>query len=470
MADNIDTVRPEVALARWATALRYEDLPADVVAGMKTLVRTIIGTAVAGATADGCQAVVDQVREWGGTPEATIWSHGGKVPVHAAVLANSTMARALDICDFATPGQHIGASIVPVALGMAERAGGLNGRELITALAAGSEIAIRLGHSVRLDGFDPTGACAIFAPAVAAGRILGLTEKQMGNALALTFNKAGSSFQSNVDASLAVRVIQGFVSQDSVVCAQLAQRNITGPGKWLTGVWGYYHLFCKGQHNDELIAGDLGEKWYARQFGYKTRPQCGATISSTDAIMELLANNPLHPHDIDRIDIKMAAEGPCTLVGSGFEIGDNPQVNGQFNVRYCVASAIVRKSTRLHHFTNEAVSDPGVGDLARRVHTHLVPALMDGRFELAAKVEIEILLKDGQVLTCASDGPSGIGANPKTEEQHIADFREQTAYGGKPLSDATADRILSMTDNLGHMEDVRDFIPLISGQRELEIV
>ena len=83
-----------------------------------------------------------------------------------------------------------------------------------------------------------------------ATRILGLTEKQMANALALTFNKAGSSFQSNVDASLAVRVIQGFVSQDAVVCAQLAQRDITGPKNWLTGVWGYYHLFCKDERND----------------------------------------------------------------------------------------------------------------------------------------------------------------------------------------------------------------------------
>src|SRR3546814_11049513 len=65
---------------------------------------------------------------------------GGKVPVHAAVLANSTMARALDICDFQVPGQHIGSSIVPVALGIAEAKGDVSGRDIITALAVGSEI------------------------------------------------------------------------------------------------------------------------------------------------------------------------------------------------------------------------------------------------------------------------------------------------------------------------------------------
>ena len=456
---------PEVTLAKWATQTRYDDLPQDVVAGMKLLVRTIIGTAVAGATADGCEDVVAQVKQWGGAPEASVWFHGGKVPVHSAALANSTMARALDICDFAVPGQHIGSSLVPVALGMAERVGAVGGRALITALAVGSEISIRLGNVARLDGFDPTGACSIFAPAIAAGRILDLSEKQMANTLALAFNKAGSSFQSNVDASLAVRVIQGFVSQDSVICAQLAQRHITGPKNWLTGIWGYYHLFCQDAHNDELVVGGLGEQWFARNFGYKTRPQCGATISSTDAVLELLERHPVDAADVERVDIRMAAEGPCSLVGSGFEIGENPQVNGQFNVRYCVANAIVRKSSELHHFSNEAVSDPQVGKLAQRIHTHLAPELMEGRFELAARAAIEIRLTDGQVLTCGADGPSGIGATAKTESQHLSDFYEQTAYGGKPLDRDIAESIATLVDRLEEIEDVRELLSPITGRR-----
>src|SRR3546814_752425 len=57
---------PELVLARWATQTRYEDLPSDVVAGMKLLVRTILGTAVAGSSADGCGEVIEQVRQWRG--------------------------------------------------------------------------------------------------------------------------------------------------------------------------------------------------------------------------------------------------------------------------------------------------------------------------------------------------------------------------------------------------------------------
>jgi 2-methylcitrate dehydratase PrpD len=454
-------VNAELALAEWATCTTFDDLPADVVAATKLLMRTIIGTTVAGATADGCAATVEQVKEWGGRPEATIWIYGGKVPAHAAALANSTMARALDICDAQMPGQHIGSSAVPVAVGMAEQVGGVSGRELITALAVGSEIATRLGFVSRLDGFDPTGACSIFASCVTAARILDLTAKQMLHAMALTFNKAGSSFQSNIDASLAVRLIEGFISQDGIICAQLAKRNITGPQNWLAGVWGYYHLFCKDQRDDATVAGGLGEQWYVRTFGYKTRPQCGATISSTDAIFELLAGHPIEPDDIERIDIRMANEGPCNLVGSEFVLGDYPQVSGQFSVRYCVANAIARKGSELHHFTNAAVSDPQVGALARRVYTHLDPELSEGRRELAARVVLEVRLRDGRALTCKADGPSGFPPRQKTAEMHLKDFWSHIAYGGRPLAKGSVDRIISIVDRLDELDDIRELVPLL---------
>src|SRR3546814_13318986 len=136
------------------------------------------------------------------------------------------------------------------------------------------------------------------------------------------------------------------------------------------------------------MTGELGDRWFALNFGYKTRPQCGATISSTDAIASLMRTHPLEPETIERIEIVMAHEGPCTLVGAGFAVGENPQVSGQFNVRYCVANAIVRKSSRLEHFTNEAVTAPTVGALAERTETRVDPVLMEGTFGKASRAQV----------------------------------------------------------------------------------
>ena len=449
-------MRTEIALAEWAVNTTFDDLPSDVVAAMKLLIRTIIGTAVAGATANGCAATVEQVKEWGGRPEATIWLYGGKAPAHAAALANSTMARALDICDAQVPGQHIGSSAVPVAFAVAELVGGVSGRELITALAVGSEIATRLGFASRkgLDGFDPTGACSIFASCVTAGKLLGLDAKQMLNAMALTFNKAGSSFQSNIDASLAVRLIEGFISQDGIICAQLAKRGLTGPKSWLSGVWGYYHLFCKGLQDEETVSGGLGQNWYLKTFGYKTRPQCGGTIASTDAIQALLAENPFDAEEVESLDIHMANAMPCALVGSEFELGDDPQVNGQFNIRYCVANVIVRKSSELHHFTDEAVSDPYVGALAQRIAVHLTPGLPEG-----VRERIEVRLRDGRILTSDADGPSGYPPKVKTQEMHDRDFWKHIAYGGRPLEKKNVSDVVLMITHLDEHKDVCDIVP-----------
>src|SRR3546814_16062283 len=84
---------PELVLARWETQTRYEDLPSDVVAGMKLLVRTILGTAVAGSSADGCGEVIEQVQQWGGAPGATSWRRGRRGSGTPAVLAHSQMDR-----------------------------------------------------------------------------------------------------------------------------------------------------------------------------------------------------------------------------------------------------------------------------------------------------------------------------------------------------------------------------------------
>ncbi|MGD0236614.1 MAG: MmgE/PrpD family protein, partial [Syntrophorhabdales bacterium] len=89
----------ERILARYVTDTAYEALPEKPLAIAKEVVLTVLGTTIAGANAEGCEALVRQVRTWGGRKEATILMHGGKVPAYNAALVNSAMARALDFCD-----------------------------------------------------------------------------------------------------------------------------------------------------------------------------------------------------------------------------------------------------------------------------------------------------------------------------------------------------------------------------------
>ncbi|HUL30400.1 MAG TPA: MmgE/PrpD family protein, partial [Thermodesulfobacteriota bacterium] len=338
----------EKVLSEYVSDSTFEDLPKAPVDTIKKMILTILGTTVAGAMAEGCEAVVHQVKQWGGKDEATILIHGGRVPAYNAAFANSVMARALDFCDGMVPGIHLGASCVPTALAAAELAGGCNGKELLTAITVGCEVSARLNLTgTAYNGFDPTGVCTIFATAAITGKILGLDSKKMWNVLSLAFNRSGGSFQSNIDGSLAVRLIQGFVSQSGVICAQLAQQGLTGPQNFLEGVYGYFHLYAKDQYSSQGIIDGLGEKFKMDNLLFKKYPSCGGTLASTDAIIKLMEINQFIPEEIDKIIVRVTP-AVYNLTGHSFKIGENPKVNAQFNIQYCVANVLLRKYPELN--------------------------------------------------------------------------------------------------------------------------
>ncbi len=450
----------ERKLANYVSESRYDDLPKEVVETTKNVILTILGTTIAGATEEGCEAIVDQVKEWGGKEEATILIHGGKVPAYNAVLANSTMARALDICDGMVPGMHMGSSSVPTALAMAELVGGCSGEEFLAAIALGSEVAARINFISDYDGFDPTGICTVFAAAAVAGKILHLDSVQMLNALALAFNKSGGSFQCNIDGVLAVRLIQAFVSQGGIICAQLARRGITGPPNFLEGIYGYFHLYAKDKHNEQGLVGELGDRFEMTKILFKSYPSCGGTIASTDAILGLMREKDLTLQEVAQIDIRVTPY-IYKLVGHPFEIGDNPRVNAQFNIQYCVANALLRKGSFLRHFEDASIKDPKIMALTKKIHVTPDPTLESEKRELFCKMDMKVTTTHGSVYHETVDIPSGFPGNPLTKEEHMERFQDYVSYGKKPMPRENVDELVTMVGRLEEVKDVRNMIPLL---------
>jgi len=453
----------EKTLAEYVCETKYNDLPKEPLDIIKSVVLTILGATIAGATSEGCDVVINQIKDWGGEEEATILIYGGKVPAHNAVLANSTMARALDICDSMNPGVHIGSSSVPTALATAELVGGCSGKDFLAALVLGTEVAARINAVSDYDGFDPTGVCAIFATTAIAGRILHLDLQQMSNALALAFNKSGGSFQSHIDGSLAVRVNQGFVSHGGIMCAQLARRGITGPKNFLEGVYGYFHLYAKDKYNTEAVVTKLGDRFEMTKTIFKNYPSCGGTLACTDAVLQLVREKGLVPEDVARIDIKVTPY-IYKLVGHEFQVGDNPMVNAQFNIQYCVANALLRKGSKLHHFTESYVRDPKIIEVVKKIHVTSDPDLDLGKPELLLKTDMKVTTTRGDVYQKTVDTPSGSPGNPPTREEIIEHFRDYASYGGKLLPQGNIDKLVPLVSRLEEIEDVRNLIPLLISQ------
>jgi len=322
----------------------------------------------------------------------------------------------------------------------------------------GVETAARLNLTESTyDGFDPTGLCSVFASTVAASRILGLDDSQTWNALALAFNRSGGSFQSNIDGSLAVRVIQGWVAQSGIMCSQFARLGITGPKNFLEGIYGYFHLYGRDEIDPQSILNGLGERFELEKTIFKKYPSCGLTLGSTETILTMIKEYDLKAETIDSIKVTVPPYAH-KLVGHPFEIGDNPRVNAQFSIQYCVASALLRGSSKLGHFEESAVEDPDVLALANKIHV-TPDASLDKRGHTA--LDMKVLTTEGGEYLKQMDIAPGFPGNPLSQEEHEQHYWDCIDFSSQTLSKNKTQEIVSQVSQIEELGDMREMIPLL---------
>ena len=454
--------KPEARLAEFIVRQPANELPPEARRISRLVMLAAVGTGIAGSSEDGIDALRTLLLDRGGAPQARTFVFGDRLPAHAAARFNGTMCRALDYCDAMAPGIHIGSSLIPAAFAAAEIAGGCSGAEFLAALAVGCEVGARFNLTESMyDGFDPTGVAIVFAATAAAARILRLDERQSIHALGLAFNRCGGSFQSNIDGSLAVRMIQGWVAEAGIECAQMAQAGITGPVNFLGGVYGYPHLYGRDRLDPQAMVSGLGEEWRLAAMMFKKFPSCGATQGMTELTLRIVDELDLAPEQVRAVDVRLPPYSH-KLVGHDFRIGDNPRVNAQFSAQYCVASAIVRRASSLHHFAVEQVLDPRVQEVVRRVSVAADPAL-DARGHTA--VDVRLATVDGRVVERSLDIAPGFPGNALSDAEQHARFRDCMAHAPRPLDARQVDAFVAAVDALESVGDARTLVDLLIAPR-----
>ncbi len=138
-----------VRLARYAAALRYEDLPAEIVERAKECIADTVAAIVCGAALPWSRIVIGYAERTGPGGKSRILGTGGPaVSAPAAALANGALAHAFELDSLTRPGAgvHPGATLLPPALAIAQQQG-LGGRALIAAFVAGCEVMVRIGRA-----------------------------------------------------------------------------------------------------------------------------------------------------------------------------------------------------------------------------------------------------------------------------------------------------------------------------------
>ena len=448
----------EHRLAKFVHGHRRDQIPEDVLQTVNRMLLAVTGSAVAGAAEEGLAQLRADLLDRGGKPEATVMVYGDKLPAPSAALLNGVMCRALDFCDAMSPGLHIGSSLIPAALAAAELRGGCDGREFITALVVGAEAASRMNLTGEdYDGFDPTGVAGVFGATAAAARILDLSEDQVLHALALAFNRCGGSFQSNVDGSLAVRLIQGWVAEAGLTSALLARSGFTGPENFLSGIYGYTHLFAKDRREaSDLLAG-LGESYALKNTIFKRYPSCGCTQAATELALNIAGEADLKPDQVGSIEVRLPPYA-YRLVGHDLAIGGNPRVDAQFSAQYCIANAVVRGASTLEHFRPDEISNPEVLGLAQRIKVLSDPAL---EYQGRTSADLTLVTSEGKTHRKGLDVAPGYPTNPLKDEEHMSRFRDCLSYAETPLPADQAAQLLEAITGLDGLDDARALIRLL---------
>jgi 2-methylcitrate dehydratase PrpD len=449
----------EEKLVKNALKIDYTDLPRGDSDMTKLGILDTIGCMIAGAMAPGCNSVREQVVSWGGKPESTIMVFGSRVPCPNAALVNGTMARALDFDSTWVRGLHMSAASIPAALAVAEMRGGVSGKELLTAVMAGEDLAARV-HLATSDygGFEPTGVCGILGIAAMVAKLIGLDETQTLDALAIALNRSAGSFQPNIAGALMVRVMEGLASRSGIESALLAERGITGGEDTLQGTYGYFHLFSSDRYDAEILTRELGKEfWGARETTIKKYPACGGTSSAIDATLELISENNIRPEHVDEIIVYSNQDFHNTL-GKPFKIGANPQVDAQFSYQYTIACALVRGRLTIDDLAPEAISSDEVLEIAARVHPRVDDNLKKESFRATS---VQINTKDGNQYSKQINYPRGDPHNRLSKEEVIGKFRSCMKSAPRPLEKGNEERIIDLIDELEKVKSMDQIIKLL---------
>jgi 2-methylcitrate dehydratase PrpD len=305
-------------LAQWVVGLRYEDLPPEVIDRAKGVTLHSLASVLLGSQSrDGQQAVqLITADEAGVRNGASIMVHGTKVTKGGAAFANAEMAMAGGKLDSFRMLTHPGTSIVPGAFVAAEITGA-SGRDFLTGLAAGYEVMERLAAdfipTVMARGFHAGPVFGIFGPAVAAAKILHLTEDQVNSAIALCVHLAGGNLEGPRSGGRALR--EGAAVRNAMLAVALAQQGHVGGDTVLEGPAGFYHAYAgnnKGrltysfvgdtQTSLDKITANLGKAWLFLETLYRIYSTAGYNIAHVDVTAQLCAEHNIRYEDVERVE------------------------------------------------------------------------------------------------------------------------------------------------------------------------
>jgi len=354
---------------------RFENIPKPAIDHAKDRIIDAVGCLICGANDTGNPELLRIVREWSGKPEGRILVHGDKVPLGTAAMVNCIMCRSFDfepvspLVDGESSPGHISGTTVTTALTVGDVCN-VSGKEMLAALLAGDDMAARIQIAARMGGAgmgrDRVGQANSFGATAVAGRLMGLDASQLRHAFGLVVDHLGGLQRMIVETATGFKLSQGTSARDAIFCVQLAREGWTGIEDALLSDGGYYALFTGGIRDPNILVKDLGESYHS-DGTFKPYPCCRMNHAGIDCALAIIAGRDIAPDDIEEIVLYASPGALRDIIGQPFRIRNSTHVSAGFSLQYSVANVLLRGSSRPQHYTDEAIRDPAILHLVKKM-------------------------------------------------------------------------------------------------------
>ena len=408
-------------LSRFVVTTRFDDLPKPIVEAWKTIVLDSIAVGLVGSQDRLARAMSDVAHQLGGTAECSVMNSAYRTDVGRAAWLNGTL---IGTPQSDSPSHaHAASNVVPAIMAIAER-DHLDGKAFLTALILGGEVGGRLeATSVGVEtkrGFHNPAVQGPFSAAAAVGKLLGLNEDTMVNALGIAGSSSAGLQEFAFEGADMKATHLGRAAQLGLESALLAAAGVLGPSTVLEGPFGYFNGFSLPTDPQKVVANlsvhSLSAPWH-KLFAVHTNHQ-----QIVDTLVRFKAEHPsFNPEDLRRVivrgpessmELRHAVLEPTTIMG------------GKYSTPFTTAVALFRNISDPLTYDETAIRDGKIRDLAKRVQ--LVTTDDAGDRANGGDCEITLEMVGGERHILPTKAVKGSPSLPFTFDDGIVKFRQWT--------------------------------------------
>jgi 2-methylcitrate dehydratase PrpD len=427
-------ISPTQALCEFLAAIRYEDLPAAVVARTEELFLDWFASALAGK-GERPIAIMDKFAVAMGPadgPAEILTSRKHSSPLFAA-LVNGAASHFVEQDDLHNSSVlHPGTVVFPAVLAAAQDSGA-SGKDLIAAAVAGYECGVRVGEFLgrsHYKVFHTTGTAGKLAAAAGVAHVLKLDARQMQHALGSAGTMAAGLWEFLRDAADSKQLHTAKAAADGLMAAYIARDGFTGAREIFEGRQG----MAAGMTSDadaKWLTDGLGTRWALTETSFKFHASCRHTHPAADALLELMRANGLKSGDIVSVTAHVH-QGALDVLGP---VTDPQTIHqSKFSMGFVLALIALYGRAGLADFSEKSLKNNEIRSFHDRVRMALDTEI-DRAYPRRWMGRVTVKTRDGRELEQRITSPKGDPDNTLSRAELEDKALRLAAYNGGASSD-----------------------------------